>query len=177
MGSLSAPLFMARKQEEDRMINGIHHASFSTKNLDGMVAFYRDLLGFQQISEFGWDDQASDCQTIVGLPGSVVKGVFLRAGRSLIEIFQYILPVGADPNPKRGANDVGITHLCFDVVDVESEYSRLVARGVTFNSKPVRVRDFVIAVYGRDPDENIFELQEILDFSSSFHIYPRGEAQ
>jgi glyoxylase I family protein len=154
------------------MINGVHHTSFATKNLNGMITFYRDTLGLEQIGDFGWGQDGVDCQTIVGLPGSIAQGVFLRAGRSLIEIFQYLHPIGNDADPGRSANDVGITHLCFDVVDIETEFERLVAHGVTFNSEPVRVRDFVIAAYGRDPDGNLFELQEVLDFTSAFHIYP-----
>jgi glyoxylase I family protein len=138
-----------------------------------MISFYSELLGFPQIGEFGWDESRTDCQTIVGLPGSAVKGVFLRAGGSLLEVFQYLHPPGRDANPSRMANDVGITHLCFDVVDITAEYERLTAAGVHFNSPPVRVKDFVVAVYGRDPDGNLFELQEVLDLASDFYIYPR----
>ena len=145
------------------MINGIHHTSLSTKNLDRLVGFYRDTLKLEQLTTFNWDKTGVECQTIVGLPGSQANGVFLRAGGSLIEIFEYLKPRGRDGDPTRPANDVGLTHICFDVTDIDSEYKRLVKAGVRFNSEVVTVGGAIKSAYGRDPDGNIFEIQEIID--------------
>jgi predicted enzyme related to lactoylglutathione lyase len=51
--------------------------------------------------------------------------------------------------------------LCFDVDDVEAEYQRLLAAGVRFHTPP---QDFgsARATYGRDPDGNVFELQQLM---------------
>jgi glyoxylase I family protein len=145
------------------MINGIHHTSLSTKNLDRLVGFYRDTMKCEQLTTFNWDKSGVECQTIVGLPGSRANGVFLRAGGSLIEIFEYLEPRGRDGHATRPPNDVGITHMCFDVTDIESEYSRLVRAGVRFNSDVVTVGGAIKSAYGRDPDGNVFEIQEIID--------------
>jgi glyoxylase I family protein len=156
---------------DESMINGVHHTSFATKDLDRLAGFYRDTLKLEQIGTFGWDENDSNIHTIVGVPGSRTKGVFLRAGGSFIEIFEYTAPRGRDGDPARPANDVGITHVCFDVTNIESEYRRLVDAGIRFNSVPVTVGTFVKSVYGRDPDGNLFELQEIIDKTSAFVFY------
>jgi len=83
------------------MINGIHHTSLSTKNLDRLVGFYRDTMKCEQLTTFNWDKSGVECQTIVGLPGSRANGVFLRAGGSLIEIFEYLEPRGRDGHATR----------------------------------------------------------------------------
>jgi catechol 2,3-dioxygenase-like lactoylglutathione lyase family enzyme len=35
------------------VINGIHHTAISTPNLERMLAFYRDVLGFEVMMEMG----------------------------------------------------------------------------------------------------------------------------
>jgi glyoxylase I family protein len=152
------------------MIHGIHHTSLSTNNLARLGAFYRDLLGFEQITTFDWDETATEIHQIVGMPGSKASGIFLRAGRSLIEIFEWT-PAGREANEGRLPNAVGITHMSFDVVDLDHEYERLQRAGVKFNSKPITVRNMIKACFGYDPDGNIFELQELLDQEHVFKQY------
>jgi glyoxylase I family protein len=48
------------------------------------------------------------------------------------------------------------------VRDLIGEYERLKAAGVVFNSEPVK-RKTHSAVYGRDPDGNVFEMLEVFD--------------
>ena len=52
--------------------------------------------------------------------------------------------------------------MAFDVIDIFSEYERLKKAGVPFHTEPQTVGLFR-STYGRDPDGNIFELQEVLD--------------
>ena len=70
--------------------------------------------------------------------------------------------MGKDSIPNRPACDAGITHICFDVINVDEEYERLLDAGITFHTPPVDVGGVVRTTYGRDPDGNIFELQEII---------------
>jgi predicted enzyme related to lactoylglutathione lyase len=71
-------------------------------------------------------------------------------------------PKGKENDPKRPACDAGVTHVAFDVVDIFAEYERLKKAGVEFHTEPQIVGVFR-ATYGRDPDGNIFELQEVMD--------------
>ena len=47
-------------------------------------------------------------------------------------------------------------------MDIFAEYERLRQAGVAFHTEPQSVGLFR-STYGRDPDGNIFELQEVMD--------------
>jgi len=147
------------------MIRGVHHTSFSTNDFDRLVHFYRDVIGLEFVASYDWGPGSEDLDKldkIVGLKQSATRTALLRAGNTHIEIFQYLNPKGKAGTPNRPACDVGLTHVAFDVVDIDREYERLKAAGVTFHTPPQKVGTFR-ATYGRDPDGNIFELQEVLD--------------
>jgi len=149
------------------MINGIHHVSFSTTDIDRMLAFYRDLLGCSEAIETGEIRPGFvEFETLVGMKNTAGRAALLEAGNIKIEIFQYTHPVPR-PTETRPACDGGIRHLAFDVTDLKSEYERLKAAGTTFVSEPQLLANVgVLSVYARDPDGNILELQELLPNSS-----------
>lgn len=139
------------------MIRGIHHLAVQTGRFDRMLGFYRDIIGFAEVSRTEWQDSEL-IDRIVGLRGSQARQVMLRAGTCYLEIFEYASPASRPDGPLR-ACDRGYTHLCLDVTDIESEFARLSAAGVGFYHQP---GDFgsLKAVYGTDPDGNIIEIQE-----------------
>lgn len=143
------------------MIRGIHHTALSTPDLDRMLGFYRDLLGFEVVSEFAWPAGTAIADSITGLEGSSARAAMLRAGNAHIELFQYGSPRPGALDPKRPVCDHGITHVCLDVVDLDAEYERLVAAGMVFHCPPQDLGPDVRTTYGRDPDGNVLELQEI----------------
>lgn len=153
------------------MINGVHHVAVSTGDLDRLVEFYTTHLGFEIVMETEWRNRPI-IDDIVGLKNSAARQKMLRTGNTHIEVFQYEAPVGKPNDPQRPASDHGYTHFCLDVTDIDAEYERLLAAGMTFHHPPHPVEKMgsgkVRAVYGRDPDGNIIELQEVLDPSVSF---------
>jgi len=155
------------------MINGVHHVAVSTADLQRLVDFYTTHLGFEVVMETRWRDRP-ELDEIVGLPNSIAHQAMLRAGNTHIEVFQYESPVGAPNDPTRPACDHGYTHFCLDVTDIDAEYERLRDAGMTFNCPPAPAEKLgsgkIRAVYGRDPDGNIIELQEILDPSLPFAL-------
>jgi len=153
------------------MINGVHHIAVSTGDLDRLVDFYTTHLGFDVVMETQWRDRPV-IDAIVGLRNSAARQTMLRAGNTHIEVFQYESPVGTPNDPDRPASDHGYTHFCLDVADIDAEYERLTAAGMTFHCAPHPIEKMgsgkIRAVYGRDPDGNLIELQEILDPSLPF---------
>jgi len=147
------------------MIRGIHHTAISTGNLERSLAFYRDLLGFEMALEFEWSIGTEFADSITGLKDSAARTAMLKAGNMMIEIFEYSSPTPKAGNPVRPVCDHGITHVCVDVVDIDAEYERLKSAGMTFHCPPQDL-GFAKATYGRDPDGNVVELQEVLDTSS-----------
>ena len=140
------------------MIRGIHHISISTRNMDRIVAFYRDLLGCPTVIDASIaEDELFD--RVVGLADSCARAVFLQAGNAFIEFWEYGSPQGKDPIPNRPVCDAGLTHICFDVEDAQSVHARLSAAGVPFISEPQDLGS-VITCYARDPDGNILEIRQ-----------------
>jgi catechol 2,3-dioxygenase-like lactoylglutathione lyase family enzyme len=134
---------------------GLHHAGYTVSDLDRSVAFYRDVLGCEVIAT--QEKQGGYLAAIVGYPDAHVRMAHLRVpgGGHVIELFQYLAPDGAraDVEP----HNVGASHLCFLVDDLQAVYEELVAQGVnSFVSPPVEVDTGIntggFGVYLKDPD-------------------------
>lgn len=155
------------------MIRGIHHAAICTPDLDRLASFYTDVVGFEPVMSTAWRDRPV-IDHIIGLRGSAARQVMLRAGSAFLELFQYESPEGRAAPDSPSPADHGYTHICLDVVDIDQEYARLSASGMTFHAPPPSRDELgggaIRAIYGRDPDGNIVELQEILDPSVPFAL-------
>lgn len=140
------------------MIRGIHHVAVHVRDLDRMMQFYRDAFGFEPVGEaFGWENNEF-IDRIVDVPGSAARGAMLRCGSCYMELFQYQAPAG-ETRP-RDATDKGYTHFCVDVTEIEQEFVRLKALGMTFGQPgPIDV-GHVKTIYGRDPEGNLIEIQQ-----------------
>ncbi len=153
------------------MIRGIHHVAISTPNLERIVAFYRDIIGAEVVYEGGWQRGSDVIDGIVGLKNSEARQAMLKLGNAYLEFFEYVSPAGAPKKPDYGVNDHGYTHFALDVQDIDAEYERLSRGGMTFNCPPPNFPGGAIrATYGRDPDGNVIEIQEIRDPGHGFAL-------
>ena len=143
------------------MIRGIHHTAISTPDIERALAFYRDLLGFELAFEFAWPQGSEPADRITALRDSAARAVMLRAGNAYIELFQYESPTPAAGDAERPVCDHGITHVALDVRDIEAEYERLRGAVMRFHCAPIEIGEGIKATYGRDPDGNVIELQEL----------------
>ena len=148
------------------MFLGVHHVAIATTDLDRLRSFYCTHLGMEQLSESEWADFPL-FDAIVGLPGSAARVCMLKAGNLALEIFQYSQPRSEPGEANRPVNKPGITHFGFVVDDVDAEYARLCAAGVRFHGAPsdksISPEEMPLrAVYGRDPDGNVFEMIEFV---------------
>ena len=119
------------------MINGVHHVAVSTPDAERMLAYYRDLLGFEVVFDFRWEPGTEMADEITDLDGSAARQLMFRAGNCYLEVFEYHSPPPKPRNGRRPVNDHGITHFAFDVTDIDAEYERLTAAGMEFHSPPV----------------------------------------
>lgn len=148
------------------MLLGVHHVAIATADLDRLRNFYCTHLGMKQLKESEWADFPL-FDAIVGLPGSAARVVMLQAGNLALELFQYSQPKSEGGEENRPVNKPGITHFGFVVDDIDAEYARLCAAGVRFHGPPCdkasRPDEMPLrAVYGRDPDGNVFEMIEFV---------------
>ena len=142
------------------MITQINHIGISTADLNQSLGFYCDLMGLELRLDQPFGNNTID--SITDLKDAKGRVALLRLGDTELEIFEFLNPPAKASEPKRPVCDHGITHICFEVTDIQQEYQRLLAAGVSFHCEP-QTAGSVKAVYGRDPDGNVFELLEVLD--------------
>ena len=144
------------------MIRGIHHVAVHVRDLDRMMAFYREAFGFELVGEcFGWEN-SEFIDRIVDVRNSAARGAMLRAGTCYLEMFQYSAP---KPGVTEALNpyDKGYTHFCVDVTDIKYEFERLKGLGMTFSQPEPIDMGHVSSIYGRDPEGNLIEIQQTQD--------------
>jgi catechol 2,3-dioxygenase-like lactoylglutathione lyase family enzyme len=151
------------------MIRGIHHTAISTADIERSLRFYRDLLGFEVVYTSAWEAGTASTDRITGLKDSAARVVMLKTGNACVELFQFSSPTPKTAEPMRPVCDHGITHLALYVTDIDAEYERLKAAGMTFHCPP-QGRGAIRATYGRDPDGNVVELLEVKDATSPMYL-------
>lgn len=140
------------------MIKGIDHIAISTKNYNQIIDFYSRIIGFEVVYDGEFKGKLYD--SIMSLDGTSGKVALLRLGDSQLEIFEFFSPIPKTAKFDRPVCDHGITHICFNVVDIEGVYKRLKAHGMKFHCSPQSFGKEGKATYGRDPDGNVIELFE-----------------
>ncbi len=144
------------------MIKGFHHAAISTPDLERCIDFYTRVIGGEVAWTFGWPQGTPEADEVTGLQDSATHAAMLKIGNSFLEVFEFSAPVTTPRTALRPVNQHGITHICLEVVDIQTEYDRLKAAGMPFNCEP-KAQDGSSMVYGRDPDGNVVELIEFTE--------------
>lgn len=142
------------------MITHIRHAGIVTDDLEPLLHFYRDLLGFKVVARE--EESGPFIDTVLGLHKALVTTVKMATpDGSLLELLHY----QSHPRPKTGRaiNDIGISHVAFTVDDLDRDYERLKAEGIKFNSPPqTNPEGTAKVVFCEDPKGNILELVQVL---------------
>ena len=120
------------------MINKVNHVSITVKDVDKVVAFFRDILGLTNVQPT-YERVGQEIDTIIGLPGVHLKVTKIAVGDFILEFIQYLSPPGKEP--KLNTNDIGCPHIGFEVDDIEEMYKTLTRKGVRFKSPPVWKKD------------------------------------
>lgn len=144
------------------MIRGVHHVAISTPNLDRLLTFYRDQLGFEEVQRVSWPRGTEQIDRVLFLKDSSAQQAMLKTSNLCLELFEFQSPEPAPMDSDRPVCNHGHTHICMDVTNVDTVYKQLLAAGVRFHCPPQDFGD-VRATYARDPDGNVFELQEIVN--------------
>ena len=112
-----------------------HHTGLQVADLARSVAFYRDVLGFEEV--FSWNPQAPYIGELIGYPDVDLHAAILRPPDSAVflELLEY-RNVERTPVDTRTANP-GTAHIAFFVDDLDALYVDLTARGVASVSAPV----------------------------------------
>ena len=130
------------------MIRQLAHVCFFTDQLDAMVAFYRDALGFPVKFTLNTDD------------GELIGYYFDCGAATFIEIFDQKVAVknwgGQVPELVAGTQ---YKHFCLEVTGLAEDKALLESRGVAVTS-PITGLDHSRQAWINDPDGNAIELME-----------------
>ena len=117
------------------MIIGFNHSGFVVKDIDAMVAFYRDTLGLSVMREV--DSVAPPEGDHTGIPGARRTLVFVgkHGGEHVLELVHFIDPPSPEGHLHR--HQLGAAHICFDVTDLAELAEKLKAEGIRFITDPI----------------------------------------
>ena len=150
------------------MFTSVAHIGFTVRDLDRSIAFYRDVLGLTYIGEMkmGGPETAELFQQL----GCRARVAYLRPQDPVappVELIEFEGVIVRESTPS--LFKTSISELCFATDDIDREYERLSAAGVSFLSEPQTFDSTAYgfgksrAVYFFDPDENILELIQPID--------------
>jgi glyoxylase I family protein len=136
------------------------HFGFTVSDLDRTVRFFRDCLGLT-VLERG-RDLPEETERFVGVPGGDLEHCVMQAPDHTIELMQYL-----GPPDRRRLNgrpcDVGFSHLCYLVADLDA----FIAEAAKFDVIPVNPpltfpTRGCRGIYMRDPDGLTVEVIQFL---------------
>lgn len=133
-----------------------HHYGVTVSDLDASVAFYRDVLGLDVLSEFAVGGEAF--AEGVGVEGAAAEFAHLDAGGARVELVSYD-PEGEDV---RGGmvNDTGAKHLGLSAPDLDAVYASLPEDVETIANGPRTTESGTRILFVRDPDGTLIEIVE-----------------
>lgn len=156
-------------------ITGFHHVGITVRSMERSLAFYRDVLGFEEV--FAWNPQAPYIGTLVGYPEVDLHATILKlpSNDARLELLEYR---NVDGKPiDSGNGNPGTAHIAFFVDDLDPYFKRLRSAGVDYVSEPVTPtigpNKGGRAVYMIDPDGIRVEL---IKTASSFDDYAKKGA-
>jgi len=140
------------------VIRGFNHVGLCVADLERSLRFYGDLLGLETVisTDFG----GPNYERVLGLANAKGRVAVMELGSLRLELFEFSMPKSRPAAPNRPVSDVGLTHFCIEVNDIDAVYLRLAEQGVPFHCPPTDFDGAAKAAYGRDPDGNVFELWE-----------------
>ena len=110
-------------------VRRLSHHGLCVSELERALAFYRDGLGFREVSRLTFTDPGT--QRLLGLPGAKLEAVYLRRDGTTLELLHFPQPGTHLARAPRPMNQVGLTHLSFLVDDLDATLAQLRALGAT----------------------------------------------
>jgi catechol 2,3-dioxygenase-like lactoylglutathione lyase family enzyme len=141
-------------------IQRVGHLGICISDLLRSLRFYRDLLGFREISRL--EVAGTHTDRLLGLQNVKLSAVYLERDGMRIELLAFASPELREAPAPRPINQLGLTHLSVRVKDLGAVVEELRAAGVqVLESTRVAIAPGTAAVFVMDPDGTRIELVEI----------------
>jgi catechol 2,3-dioxygenase-like lactoylglutathione lyase family enzyme len=130
-----------------------NHTSFTVSNLERTVAFFRDALNFEVVSQAPRDPKI--ISQVTGIEGAHVMIAYVRGPGHYLELIEYLGPEDRSRVVPRPC-DVGFAHVAFDVDDIDAAIAAAGGHEIRPISDPATIDKGPNAggkvAYLRDPD-------------------------
>ncbi len=136
------------------------HVGICVSDLDASLRFYRDALGFCEVSRL--DVAGSPAETLLELAPLALRAVWLERDGTRIELLCYAKPGHRGDAAPAPMNRLGLTHLSLRVDDLDAVLVGLASAGVrVLEATRIEVPEARSkAVFVTDPDGTRVELYE-----------------
>jgi catechol 2,3-dioxygenase-like lactoylglutathione lyase family enzyme len=138
------------------------HFGICVSDLDRSLRFYTEAFGFEKAESHVIGQEFA---RLMDFPDVVLTSQFIRKGATTIELLAFTEPSPFGDRERRAVNQLGLTHLSFQVSDLESVAAKVVELGgaivetsrttIDFGETPLRF------VYCTDPDGVRVELMDL----------------
>ncbi len=108
------------------------HVGVCVTDIEKSRMFYKNILGAEDF--FSGSYKGDGISRLVAVKSADYRTVLLRLVGTMIELISYGSSSVDDPPAKH--NQIGATHIAFQVADLDALYARLRAAGITPNSPP-----------------------------------------
>lgn len=134
------------------------HIGICVSDWERSLRFYRDLLGFQYLSELQIGGEPTD--TLLRLKNVELRAIYLERDGTRIELLHYTAPAPCGDGRPRPMNQLGLTHLSVRVDDLAATVDSLQQAGVTIlDATHIDIPAFAAAaIFIADPDGTLIEL-------------------
>ena len=133
-------------------VEGVHHIGITVSDMKRSFEWYTRMFGL--VPGPVTHGSGPELETGVQVEGAELDFSMIQIGSTRIEFLEYVHPEGK-PFSLRNC-DVGATHICLQVDDMEAAFRTLTERGAVFNGDPVTLQEGELAgskwAYLRDPD-------------------------
>ena len=113
------------------MITAVNHVSFTVKDLEKSVEFYKNVLGLECISIAERSEEFSSAVT--GIEGVTMRIAYMNGPGCAIELIQYTKGVGNQLDTR--TNNIGSSHVCFNIACYDEWIERMEKYGVKYRGK------------------------------------------
>lgn len=156
-------LLLAGTLRAEAIVRGVDAVGIPVADLDRAVGFYRDALGFREVSRA--DVSGDGYDRLFGVFGTRLATARLALGDEHVVLLQFLAPAGRPLPPDSRSNDRWFQHIAIIVRDMAAAYAHLQRHRVAHASpSPQRLPDWnpnaggIEAFYFHDPDGNNLEI-------------------
>ena len=144
-------------------IRALHHTGYTVDDLERSLAFYRDLLGMEEVAR--QEKRGGYLASIVGYPDAHVRMAHLRVGGTghMLELFEYADNRELEPLSLARGNDthqLGVRHVGFRVDDLGRARQALLDAGCAELTDVKHGRTGIDYFFVKDPDGVWVEIVE-----------------